>query len=82
MTDSQRVGTHTLLVLIRLTAIAVLFSLLFLGPSDGGHQLTLRLPLDLPIDFFFNLFFVSSCKCLQVPSDFTLLNMVIISFKW
>lgn len=79
--DRQREGWHsafhTLLVLIQLIAIAVLLSLLFLGPPDGGHHLTLRLLLDLLIDFFF-FFFLSLSPVVSVYE----LNMAIISFRW
>lgn len=82
--DRQREGWHsafhTLLVLIQLIAMAVLLSLLFLGPPDGGHHLTLRLPLDLLIDFLFFYFFITFSLS-PVVSVYEL-NMVIISFRW
>lgn len=37
--ERGKAAFHALLLVIRLTAIAALFCLLFLGPSGGGHHL-------------------------------------------
>lgn len=43
--EGRRSALHTRVLLIRLTAMMML-ALLFLGPSDGRHRLTLRLLLE------------------------------------